>query len=323
MSAYIGAAYDILLCAALLWVALQVMRNRDRFAAVVLFMVFGLLMAITWSRLGAPDLALAEAIIGAGVTGALLLNACRAAQTDPGARAALEHREPSAGLPQPLVIAVCIGAGASLALLMAVALDAPGPTAQAARQAVAAHSLANPVTAVLIDFRGYDTLLEMVVLLTAFLGARVLMDQADVGSLMPSSPADPPMVGALLGMATPVLMLTSLYLFWVGSHAPGGAFQAGAMLGGLGVLYRLTGRFEPCDHTPLWLRCILVAGLAVFSVFALGAAIWAPWPMVHPDSASKEIVLVIELALLVSIAATLTLLFSGTPGIRPRTGTGP
>jgi energy-converting hydrogenase B subunit D len=42
---------------------------------VVQFIVFGLLMALAWARLQAPDIALAEAAIGAGLTGALLLDA--------------------------------------------------------------------------------------------------------------------------------------------------------------------------------------------------------------------------------------------------------
>jgi uncharacterized MnhB-related membrane protein len=42
---------------------------------VVLFVAFGLLMALCWMRLGAPDVALAEAAIGAGLTGALLMSA--------------------------------------------------------------------------------------------------------------------------------------------------------------------------------------------------------------------------------------------------------
>lgn len=320
MSAFIGFTYDLLLCVGLAWVALQAMRSTEMFASVALFMVFGLLMAVIWARLGAPDIALAEAIIGAGVTGALLLNACQAAQTDHGARAAATREEPPPGLPRPLIIALCVIGGTGLALLMAAALDAPGPTAAAARAAADTHPLDNPVTVVLLDFRGYDTLLEMVVLLAAFLGARALMDQAELPALNPPAPADPPMVGALLGMATPVLVLTSLYLFWAGSHAPGGAFQAGALLGGLGVLYRLTGRLEPYDHTPRWLRGLLVVGLAVFSAFALLAALWAPWPMSHPVPGLYTVVLLIEFALLLSIAVTLTLLFSATPGFRPRTG---
>jgi uncharacterized MnhB-related membrane protein len=49
--------------------------SRDLFRAVVMFMAFGLLMALAWVRLQAPDIALAEVAIGAGLTGVLLLDA--------------------------------------------------------------------------------------------------------------------------------------------------------------------------------------------------------------------------------------------------------
>jgi uncharacterized MnhB-related membrane protein len=68
-------AFDLLLLAALLALAWQILSARDLFKAVVLFMAFGLLMALAWVRLRAPDIALAEAAIGAGLTGALLLDA--------------------------------------------------------------------------------------------------------------------------------------------------------------------------------------------------------------------------------------------------------
>lgn len=69
-----GMAFDLLLTAALLWSAVQAITAQDLFRAVVLFIVFGLLMALAWARLDAPDIALAEAAIGAGLTGALLLD---------------------------------------------------------------------------------------------------------------------------------------------------------------------------------------------------------------------------------------------------------
>ncbi|MGV8900335.1 MAG: DUF4040 domain-containing protein [Burkholderiaceae bacterium] len=69
-----GIAFDSLLALALLWSALRAMSTPDLLRAVVLFIVFGLLMALAWARLGAPDIALAEAAIGAGLAGALLLD---------------------------------------------------------------------------------------------------------------------------------------------------------------------------------------------------------------------------------------------------------
>jgi uncharacterized MnhB-related membrane protein len=66
---------DVVLCGSLVWLAIQTLATPDLFKASVMFIVFGLLLALVWARLEAPDIALAEAAIGAGLTGALLLTA--------------------------------------------------------------------------------------------------------------------------------------------------------------------------------------------------------------------------------------------------------
>ncbi len=68
-------AFDLLLGLTLLWLAWRALTSPDLFRGIVLFIAFGLLMALAWARLEAPDVALAEAAIGAGLTGALLLAA--------------------------------------------------------------------------------------------------------------------------------------------------------------------------------------------------------------------------------------------------------
>ena len=67
--------FDGVLALTLLWLAWRMLRSPDLFTAIVLFIAFGLVMALAWVRLQAPDVALAEAAIGAGLTGALLLAA--------------------------------------------------------------------------------------------------------------------------------------------------------------------------------------------------------------------------------------------------------
>jgi uncharacterized MnhB-related membrane protein len=67
--------FDLLLAGALLWSAWRALAAPGLDRAVVMFIVFGLLMALAWARLQAPDIGLAEAAIGAGLTGALLLDA--------------------------------------------------------------------------------------------------------------------------------------------------------------------------------------------------------------------------------------------------------
>lgn len=59
----------------LVGLAFRLLTTRNLFEAVVLFVAYGLTLSLAWVRLGAPDIALAEAALGAGVTGALFLNA--------------------------------------------------------------------------------------------------------------------------------------------------------------------------------------------------------------------------------------------------------
>jgi energy-converting hydrogenase B subunit D len=68
-----GLVLDGLLVLILLWLAWAALASRDLFRGIVLFIAFGLVLSMAWVRLGAPDVALAEAAIGAGLTGALLL----------------------------------------------------------------------------------------------------------------------------------------------------------------------------------------------------------------------------------------------------------
>lgn len=78
-------AFDLLLALALLWSAWQSLATLRIERAVLHFIVFGLLLTLAWARLDAPDIALAEAAIGAGLTGALLLDAVAALRTPPNA----------------------------------------------------------------------------------------------------------------------------------------------------------------------------------------------------------------------------------------------
>lgn len=61
----------------LLWVAWQTVISTNLFQAVLLFLLFGLLMVITWAWLRAPEVALAEAILGSALTSVLFLEAVR------------------------------------------------------------------------------------------------------------------------------------------------------------------------------------------------------------------------------------------------------
>lgn len=70
----LGLALDVSVALLLVGLAARLLHTRELFEATVLFIAYGLTLSLAWVRLGAPDVALAEAALGAGVTGALLLN---------------------------------------------------------------------------------------------------------------------------------------------------------------------------------------------------------------------------------------------------------
>lgn len=72
------AAFDLLLVLTLVGLGSATLMSPPR-RAVILFITFGFLLALVWARLRAPDLALAEAAIGAGLGGAMMLAAARRA----------------------------------------------------------------------------------------------------------------------------------------------------------------------------------------------------------------------------------------------------
>ncbi len=55
--------------------AIAVARTRDLLAAVIIFAAYSLIMAVLWQLLAAPDIAITEAALGAGVTTLLLVAA--------------------------------------------------------------------------------------------------------------------------------------------------------------------------------------------------------------------------------------------------------
>lgn len=64
---------DGALAITLVWLAWQVLSTTNLLKGIIFFIAAGLLMALIWVRLEAVDIALAEAAIGAGLTGVLFL----------------------------------------------------------------------------------------------------------------------------------------------------------------------------------------------------------------------------------------------------------
>ncbi len=205
---------------------------------------------------------------------------------------------------------------ASLAVVAAglgMALTAPtgDPGLSAAVEAgLPASGAGNPVTAVLLNFRGYDTLLEMAVLTAALAGVWSLGRAHRTRFIRPS-----PVLTALTRVLAPLFPVVCGYLLWAGADQPGGAFQAGAVLATAAVLHVLSAPERGPRLPELPLRLAAVAGLGTFLAVALGVMAGGARFLEYPPGLVKWLMLAIEAAALLSIAAILAGLFvGGRPG---------
>jgi multicomponent Na+:H+ antiporter subunit B len=200
---------ELLTLLVLIGLAVAAVRLRDLLAATAVLGAYSLMMALLWCQMNALDVGFTEAAVGAGISTVLMLAAIarigrreRGVPTGPIIRSALVSmrerqiqaraegvRPRRAARFGALLVCVVIGA----ALVYGTA-DMPrvgdGSSPANAHPRVAQHYLTkskgevgspNVVTAVLGDYRGYDTMGETVVIFTAALCVLMLLRHAPLG----------------------------------------------------------------------------------------------------------------------------------------------
>jgi multisubunit Na+/H+ antiporter MnhB subunit len=307
--------YELLLGLLALAAATWSVVTRDSYSAVVGFVCYGLLMALIWMQLLAVDVALAEAAIGSGLTGLLLLGAAarlRATEARVTARPSLRMRAVAA--------IACAGLAAALA---ATVLSLPHSTpslAGATLAALPATGLGNPVNGVLMAFRAFDTLLEKVVLVLSLVGVWSLAP--DLGwngrprLLHPF--ADDGVLPFLARTLPPLGLLFGLHLMWTGADEPGGAFQGATVIAAMWLLVLMAGLGEAPQVRARWLRVAAVAGPVTFLAVGLAGVGLAGAFLAYPQSHAKALIILIEVPMMVTVALVLALLVAGPPEEAPR-----
>jgi multisubunit Na+/H+ antiporter MnhB subunit len=206
--------------------------------------------------------------------------------------------------------------GAALAVLAAMLAVSiwrlpaePAGLAAAVDQRLASSGVSHAVTAVLLNFRSYDTLLELLVLLAAALGVSVVARPVD----LPQGPPAGPVLAALVRLLTPMAVLVGFYVLWSGSTRPGGAFQAGAVWGAAGVLLLVTQTPWRWSARGDWLRMTAALGVVVFLVVGLVLLAAGRRFLEYPEAWAGSLILAIETASMVSIAFILATQFAASP----------
>lgn len=300
-------ALDVVLALGIVTTAALATTSRDRVVSVMMFLSLGVLLAITWARLAAPDIAMAEAAIAAGVTGALLISAI-------GALRQPARTERASWISIAGQVAVIAVATTMLAVGLVSANDqhtGPAPAGAGALDALDEAAVDHPITVVLLQFRSYDTLLEIVVLGAVALVAFALPTDDAVTTLGLRSDRGE-LFGGLVRVLLPVLVLLAGWLLVAGSTRPGGAFQAGALVAGVVLLLYLDGRIDPARSPRIsnrWLIWGVLIGPGAFIALAgITATLGDGWLHIAP-AWGGWVIIGLEALLALSIGVSLAAAF--------------
>jgi multicomponent K+:H+ antiporter subunit A len=251
---------------------------RQRLRVLIYLSVIGLMVSLAFVRFSAPDLALTQIAVEV-VTVLLLLLALNL----------LPKRPPplSSDLRKWRDAALAITGGALVGgLAWAMLTRDPGASISAFHLANAkpGGGGTNVVNVILVDFRAFDTLGEIIVLGIAGLGIFALLDSAARGSAgarlarwqedMPhSSERHPMMLVVASRIALPLTLTVGIYLFLRGHNQPGGGFIAALVVGIAFLLQYLAAGFDWSDRRRRFGEHQMIAwGVLLAMATGLGAA---------------------------------------------------
>ena len=271
-----------------------------RMAAITLVGGSGLCTCLTFVWFSAPDLALTQLVVEV-VTTVLFLLGLRWLPKRHEQLKRLDGSRPRSTLMRRIRdLALAVSAGGGMAMLAFAMMSRPFPESTSTfflERALSDGGGRNVVNVMLVDFRGFDTFGEIVVLgvvaltvyalLRRFRPAREAMDlppqqrralpQSAVALAKPWLAADTAvgylMVPAvLIRLLLPLACLVAIYLFMRGHHQPGGGFVAGLVLSVALLLQSvIAGTYWVEAHLKLYPRRWIGMGLLLALATGLGA----------------------------------------------------
>ncbi len=250
-----------------------VVLHRQRLAAIVFASVIGLIVALTFVRFSAPDLALTQLAVEV-VSIVLLLLALHYLPPASPAEDSMQRIMRDAALAS----AAGVGLGAAAYAMLTSPFETISNFYLA--QSVPGGGGSNAVNVILVDFRGFDTLGEITVLAMVGLAAHALLDKLILQA--PTHDADgrlwarerhPLFLQMLMRPLLPLALMVSVFIFLRGHNLPGGGFVAGLVTGVALILqYLASGIGFAAARLPQRLPLFLAAGLAAAA--GIGALSW-------------------------------------------------
>lgn len=271
-----------------------------RMAALIMLGGSGLCTCITFLWFSAPDLALTQLVVEVVTTVLILLGLRWLPKRDKKLQAPALSTDLTVRARRLRDLLIALAAGAGVGWLAFTMMSRPFPESTSTfflERALSEGGGTNVVNVMLVDFRGFDTFGEIVVLgivaltvyalLRRFRPARETMDLPEQqryipGDLQtdlvnPRNAADTAvgylMVPAVLvRLLLPFATMVSIYLFIRGHNEPGGGFVAGLVFSvALLLQYIISGTQWVEAHMPLYPRRWIGLGLLFALLTGLGA----------------------------------------------------
>ncbi|MFK7815419.1 MAG: monovalent cation/H+ antiporter subunit A [Gammaproteobacteria bacterium] len=206
---------------------MTVILHNERLIAVMMVGVAGLIVALIFVKFSAPDLALTQLSVEIVTIVLLLLALYFLPQTSPREIGRLR-------ISRDVLISVLSGVGV-MVMSMAVMTRYFSPISDFfLANAVPGGGGTNVVNVILVDFRGTDTLGEIVVLALAGLGIYAMLQglklyapARDEMGLNWNDDQHPQIMQTLTRLVFPLMLMVAVFIFIRGHNLPGGGFIAG------------------------------------------------------------------------------------------------
>lgn len=143
-------------------------------------------------------------------------------------------------------------------------------------ESFAETSVPNLVTAVLADYRGYDTLFETVVIFAAGIAILAILGKREKTETLFSEqdkldvPAEDLIIDTTVRLIVPVIQLFALYVVAHGHYSPGGGFQGGIIFGSSLILLSLARNLPYTLRRFSQSRAVLFATVGVLIYAGIG-----------------------------------------------------
>lgn len=173
----------------------------------------------------------------------------------------------------------------------------------------------NPVNAVLLNFRAWDTLLEMTVVLATVVAVWSLDRAESPGARDPGDRSPDPVLHELARLVAPLAAAVAVYLVWAGSYGPGGGFQAGTLVAGASVLLAAAGYIPAFSAVSPAVRIGAAAGVLVFLVVGAGSLAATGSFLDYPPGLAHDAIVLTESVLAAAVAVALVELFVDVPAV--------